>query len=107
MKRIKKFGVLQTAKVAALLYTIVSAIFIIPFGFIAVIFSSVDYPFSALGGGGILIFFLPLLYGFIGFITVAIGCSIYNLISDKIGGIEVEVEDGPSPFAGPQNYQQG
>ncbi|WP_200975185.1 hypothetical protein [Echinicola sp. 20G] len=106
MKRIKKFGVIQTAKVAGLIYAIVSAIFLVPFGLFSMMFSFADFPIAGMGLGGFFFIMMPIFYGVIGFITVAIGCLIYNLISDKIGGIEVEVEDTPAPYTYGQNIQE-
>ncbi|WP_186757201.1 hypothetical protein [Echinicola salinicaeni] len=105
MKRIKKFGVFQTAKVAAVIYTLISAIFFIPAGVITMLFSKMEFPMFGGGVRGIVFIFMPFVYGLIGFITVAIGCVVYNLISDKIGGIEVELEDSPRPDPYSQNYE--
>ena len=48
---------------------------------------SLGLPFA-----GAMMIFLPFIYGLVGFITTAIGCMVYNLIAQWIGGIEVEVE---------------
>ncbi len=91
MKRVKRFGVFQTAKVAGVIYFLLSLVFIIPVWLFSQAFSAVipeDFGFS----GGILLF-LPFLYGAAGFISVAIICAIYNLVAGWIGGIEVEIED--------------
>ena len=37
-------------------------------------------------------FFMPIIYGVMGFVVGIIGAAIYNLIARWIGGIEVEVE---------------
>lgn len=82
MKRIKRFNVWQTAKVVALMYFLIIAIFMIPLG----LFDSA-FPF-----GGIMLIFLPFAYGVIIFLITALGCALYNLVSGWVGGIEVEVE---------------
>ena len=46
---------------------------------------------SLLGGMGML--FIPFIYAIFGFIFVAIGCLIYNLVAHYVGGIEVELEE--------------
>lgn len=92
MKRIKRFGIVQTAKVAAIIYFCVTGIFMIPLGLISVIFGGFS-GMSAWGPWeGALLLFLPFFYGIIAFVFTAIGCLVYNLIAQRIGGIEVEIE---------------
>ncbi len=91
MKRVKRFGVFQTAKVAAIIYFVLSAIFLIPFGLMLPLFTRVlpeEYGFN-----GFFLLFLPFFYAFFGFVSVAIACAIYNLIAGWTGGIEVEIEE--------------
>lgn len=84
MKQIKKLGAIQTAKFAAVLYLVVSAVFFIPMTIIALIGSG--------EAASLLLIFLPLVYAALGFVGVAIFCWIYNLIAGKFGGIEIELE---------------
>lgn len=91
MKRIKRFGVLQTAKVSAIIYFLISAVFLLPMGFVSSMFGGENFPGLPFGGGTFFIF-LPFLYAFFGFITTAIACLVYNLIAKWTGGIEFEVE---------------
>jgi hypothetical protein len=94
MLRIQRFNVIKAATVAALMYMIVIAIFVVPLAAIVLIASvagvSVDgttIEVVFLGGfGGIFA------YGLIGWIATAIACVIYNLVAGWIGGIEVRVE---------------
>ncbi|WP_420583232.1 hypothetical protein [Reichenbachiella sp.] len=91
MIRVKKFGVLQTAKVAAIIYAIVSFVVFLPFALIGTMFTDEFFPeFSEFGPVALL--FIPLMYGLIGFIFTAIGCVVYNLIASFTGGIEIEME---------------
>jgi hypothetical protein len=51
----------------------------------------------AIGGGGVVLGILvmvglPIMYGLIGFIGGAIGALLYNIFSNLVGGIEIEVE---------------
>lgn len=98
MKRIKRFGVLQTAKVISILYAIGTAIFFVPLG-LAVLVARNSPALSAavqrnLGSSSpAFIILLPLVYGAFGFIAAAVSCLIYNFISDKIGGIEIELDN--------------
>lgn len=95
MARIKSFGVVQTAKFAAVVYFILFVIFMIPFRLFTMTTSS-----ATRVGQGMLetvlsilyILFAPIVYAFLGFVFVAIGCLVYNLIAKHIGGIEIEIE---------------
>ncbi|MGQ7868388.1 hypothetical protein [Sunxiuqinia sp. sy24] len=90
MKRIKRFNVWQTAKVVALMYVLVIAIFMIPLGLIGSVAGGLfgnAFPFS-----GAMLIFLPFVYGILIFLMTALGCAIYNLVARWVGGIEVEVE---------------
>ncbi len=91
MKRIKKFGVYQTSKISAVIYFLISAVFMIPFGLISSLIGNTNLPGFPFGGGAFFIL-IPFIYGFMGFIMTAIGCSVYNLVSKWVGGIEVEIE---------------
>ena len=90
VKRIKKFGVIQTAKVTGITYFFIGALFLIPMGLFSAVAGS-DIPGFPMGGG-IFMIFMPVIYGIAGFITGAIGCFVYNLIAGWTGGIEVEIE---------------
>src|ERR1051325_2540763 len=93
MKRIKRFGIYQTAKVFAIIYFVVTAVILIPVALILTLTGSLTgghspgFPF-----GGVFFVIIPFIYGLIGFIFTAIGCAVYNLISKYTGGIELEVE---------------
>lgn len=89
MAQIKSFGVIQTAKFAAVLYFIFTAIFIIPFGLISLI-GREGTPEGIMSV--VFIIFAPVIYAILGFVFVAIGCLIYNAIAKRIGGIEIEIE---------------
>ncbi len=91
MKRVRKFGVFQTAKVSAVIYFLLSAVFMIPVALISTIMGGSEipgFPFAR----GFLIIILPFFYGALGFIFTAMGCLVYNLVSGWTGGIEVEFE---------------
>ena len=95
MARIKSFGVLQTAKFAAVLYFILFAIFMIPFGLFAMPtrFAGHDArSTSEIILRILFILFMPVIYALISFVFVAIGCLVYNVIAKHIGGIEIEIE---------------
>jgi hypothetical protein len=92
MKRIKRFGVYQTAKVFGIIYFLATAIFLIPIGLI-VNMAGGDNLGGLPFGGGMFFLILPVFYGIIGFLITALGCFIYNLIVQWTGGIEIEVEN--------------
>jgi len=91
MKRIKRFGVYQTAKVIAIIYFLIALVFMIPFGLISSILGGANFPGTPFGGG-LFFILMPFIYGIMGFIMTAIGCLVYNLIATWTGGIELEVE---------------
>jgi hypothetical protein len=83
MHEIKSFRIFQTAKVIAVLYTVL--------GFIEgaiVLIASLRHP------NRVPIFFsfgLPILFGVVGFILMVIMCWLYNLVAARIGGITFEL----------------
>ncbi len=108
MYRIRRFGIMKTATVAAIMYVIVIAIFFVP---ATLIFSiagtssgaeNIGAGIGALVVAGIL---AALLYGLLGFIFTAVACAVYNLAAGWVGGIEVQVEGvmppPPPPAWGP------
>lgn len=93
--QISRFSPHQNAKVASVLMAIGSLLFVVPM-FIAFSFmpSGVDArgnpvappsPFFTL--------FFPVLYLVMGYIMVALGCWLYNIVARYLGGIEYEVRD--------------
>jgi hypothetical protein len=88
---IRRFSVVKTATVVAVMYVVIIAIFIVPFALLAVAVGPGD---SAAGAGiGILVFALlaALIYGVVGWILTAVACAVYNLAAGWVGGIEVQV----------------
>ena len=110
MFRIQRFNVVKTATVAAVIYMIVIAIFVVPF-VLLVAFAGVSAPGGAAGqtAAGALVFGLVaiLLYGFFGWIATAIACVIYNVVAGWIGGIEVQLEAVAPPPAPPAWITEG
>ena len=86
-KQIKGFSIGQTSKIVALLYVI--------FGFIYML---IGVPLFIFGEGemrimALVYIFMPIFMGLFGFIFMAFFCWIYNLLADRVGGIEVFVEN--------------
>jgi hypothetical protein len=86
-QQIRRFGVLQTAKVVGTLYALLGLVFV-PIFLIASMFTPRQ---EGVGAGFALM--MPILYGLFGFLFTALGCAIYNLVSGMVGGIEVELAD--------------
>ena len=85
--RIKRIAPLQSGKVLAAIYALVSLI-IVPFLLIAAALSPKD-------SGGIPIVMavaMPVIYIVFGFIGGIIGACIYNLVAKCVGGMDIEVE---------------
>lgn len=92
--RIASFGILQTAKVMAVLYAIVSAIFVIPIALFMMAVGGASNNAAAGIGGAIGLLFAPILYGIAGFIGGIIACFFYNLVAGWVGGISVKLDRG-------------
>ncbi len=99
MIRIRRFGIVKTATVAAAMYAvmtlIVTLVILFPLAIIGVSMVP-DGGFAGFGAGvaGVLLFglFGAAIYAVIGWIVTAIACAIYNLAAGWVGGIEMQVE---------------
>lgn len=84
--RIRRFAPAQAAKVLGILYAIMGLIFVPIFLLVALF----DPDGTGAFGVGFAIV-LPVFYGVVGAIAVAIGCMLYNLVAGWVGGIEIEL----------------
>jgi len=90
MRQIRRFGILQTAKVVGVLYFIIGLLISIPVGLLSL----------AAGQPGegpapvLMILLFPLLYGVAGFVAVAAACWLYNIVAGRLGGIAIEFNEG-------------
>jgi hypothetical protein len=102
-------GVLSFAKVLGLLYGCLGLLFA-PFffllGMVGAFAREGRGPFA--GFGMVFAIFLPIIYGFCGFLLGALMAWLYNLLASWIGGIELELGSAtpavgipPLPRAGP------
>lgn len=84
-QQIARFSPHQNGKVFAVLMLVSSLLFVVPFMLIA--FASA--PAEAKPP---MLFFLamPLLYLVVGYLSVVIGCAVYNVLARHIGGLEYE-----------------
>jgi len=113
MIRIRRFGVVRTATVAAVLYGLGSLIFFAIFAVIFLLAGSslsdipgTDLPGFAVGAGGavgILIggVIFAAIYAVFGWIITAILCLLYNAVAGMTGGIELQLEAPPVAPAPP------
>lgn len=84
--QIQRFSPHQNGKVFAVLMAVSSLVFVVPFMLIA----SATAP---QGSGAMPLFMVvlfPLFYLVFGYVMVAIGCWLYNVMFKYIGGIEYE-----------------
>jgi hypothetical protein len=86
---IRSFSVVQTSKIAAVLYFAISLIFV-PLFTIAIAMN----PHTS-KGGLVFVVFLPLVYGVVGFLVTAIACLLYNWLAKFVGGAEFTIEEKP------------
>jgi hypothetical protein len=86
-QRITRFSVAQTAKVFAVIYGLLGLLFT-PFFLLANAFA----PEGQGGFGTIFALAFPVIYAVLGYLGVALGCAIYNLVAGWVGGIEVELD---------------
>ena len=99
MYTIRRFSVMKTATVVAVMYVVIVAIFIVPFGILAIASGGGDSG----AGAGVSVLVLGLIaavvYGVFGWVFTAIACAIYNLAAGWVGGIEVQVDQSAPPPA--------
>ena len=97
MMTVKKFGVLSVARISGILYAVMGLIFGI---FWASITCFDPYTYEIFPGTALLsdtafwligIFGFTIGYGIIGFLSGLIGTALYNVFSQWIGGIKVEL----------------
>lgn len=76
----------QNGKVFGVLMAISSLVFLVPF---FLIFSATVPPGTG-GPPAFMILIMPVMYLVIGYLSVAIGCALYNFMFRYLGGIEFE-----------------
>ena len=101
MYRIRRFGVIKTATVVAIMYMVIVGVFVAPFALLGLLIAP-----SQGGAGtaaGIVAFGLLAIfgYGLLGWVFTAIAAAIYNLAARWVGGIEVEIEHVVPPAPPP------
>lgn len=83
-KQISRISVLQTSKVFAILYFLLSLLFAIPAGI---------YGILAKHDGAFAAFLIPFVYLAAGFVFWLILGALYNFVAKYFGGVEFDVND--------------
>ena len=99
MYRIRRFGVMKTATVVAIMYMLIVGVFVIPFALLALIVAPSQGSAGLGSASGILLFGLVAIfgYGLLGWVFTAVAAAIYNLAARWVGGIEVQIETVAPP----------
>jgi hypothetical protein len=88
-RQITHVSIHQTSKVFALLYFCASLL-VVPIAIGAMAFS------PKARGMGLLVIFLPILYGAVGYVGSALFAALYNVLAKRVGGVEFESVDQPA-----------
>ncbi len=96
MVRIRRFGIVRTANVAAIAYLLLTLIILLPFVIILAAAGPMEFTDSfgrtaSVEMSPLLLLLLPLLYAVIGWIVTALFCLVYNLAAAITGGAEMEL----------------
>ena len=83
--QISRFSPHQNGKVFAVLMAVGSLVFLVPF----MLFASVTAP-PGQSFPFFMIALFPIIYLVLGYLSVAVGCWLYNVMFKHIGGIEFE-----------------
>ncbi len=92
MQRVRRFVVIQTANMAAMMYFVMTIIFLVPFFILASMMPDMGDDTGMEWVSGVVLFLVPPLYAAFGWVMTAIMCWFYNLIAGFVGGIAVEIE---------------
>ena len=87
-QQIERFSPHQNAKVMAVLMALSSLLFVVPI----VLLGSLLAP-RGMGPPFFMAVFLPVFYLVIGYVTVTVGCVLYNFMYKYIGGIEFQADE--------------
>ena len=101
---VRRIGAVSVAKMAGALYAIGGLLAGLMFFLVSLIIpafipeTQTGAPLFAIlfGVGAVVI--LPLIYGLAGFIMALIAALLYNALAGLIGGVQLELENGPPPL---------
>ena len=86
-KQITRISVLQTSKVVALFYALISLIYTI-IGIFMIALASGPMKFI-----GMIYVVMPIFMLTVGFLMMLLCCWLYNIVAKWVGGVEVTVEE--------------
>jgi hypothetical protein len=81
-KQITRISIVQTAKVAAAMYFVISLVMVVFIAVPAMLFG------GRMGLPILMVLVMPLFYVLFGFIFTVVAAWIYNIVASMIGGIE-------------------
>lgn len=102
MHILKSVGVMSVAKIMGLVYGCMGLLFVPVFLIIGLAGSMVGRNNAPFAGviGIVMALMMPILYGTMGFVTGAIAAFLYNILAQRVGGFELEMEiRPPGPIA--------
>ena len=99
MYRIRRFGVMKTATVVAVMYMVIVAVFVVPIALIGLLVAPSQGSAAGSTIAGILTIGVVAIfgYGLLGWVFTALAAAVYNLAAQWVGGIEVQVETVAPP----------
>ena len=92
IKRLSRIAPWQAGKLFAVVYFVVSLVFVVPLELLALLGPTPTGPGPHLTPGLIILF--PFLYALVALVFIPLGCWIYNIAARLVGGLEVTVADG-------------
>jgi hypothetical protein len=90
-KRLNRIAPWQAGKLFAVVYFVLSLIFVVPLELIALLVPTPTGPGPHLRPALILLF--PFLYALAALVFVPLGCWIYNVAAKLVGGLDITVTD--------------
>ena len=96
MFRIRRFGVVRTANLAAVVYLLLTLLFVLPFVLILAAAGPMEFTdqfgrTASVDFSPIWLLLVPLVYAVLGWIITALFCLIYNLAAAITGGVEIQL----------------
>ncbi|MFH1835432.1 MAG: hypothetical protein ABH851_04515 [Methanobacteriota archaeon] len=95
MPKVKRFGAVSVGKTLGAVYAVfglIPGVIFTVFALLGGILSGSKWALVPAGIGIGAIVFIPIIYGILGFILGWLIAVVYNIISKRVGGIEVEID---------------
>lgn len=105
MVRIRRFGVVRTANLAAIAFALMTLIILVPIVVILLAAGPISFTDRTTGqsidlGSPLVLLLIPLVYAIVGWIITALWCLVYNLAAGLTGGVEMQLEGDAPPAVG-------